>query len=135
MVSTVPATILIVDDSPENLAVLNELLQPSFRVLAATSGDKALRVAAGASRPDLVLLDVMMPGLDGYQVFERLRADPATRDIPVIFITALDGYEAELRGLELGAVDYITKPIVPAVVLARVGTQLELKRARDRLKD
>ncbi|MCM2327100.1 MAG: response regulator [Lysobacter sp.] len=130
-----PSTILIVDDSPENLAVLNELLQPSFRVLAATSGDKALRVAAGAARPDLILLDVMMPGLDGYQVFERLRADPATREIPVIFITALDGHEEELLGLELGAADYITKPIVPAVVLARVGTQLELKRARDWLKD
>ena len=128
-------TVLIVDDSPENLAVLNGLLQPAYRVLAATSGERALRVAGGDPRPDLVLLDVMMPGLDGYQIFERLRADPATRDIPVIFVTALDAREAELRGLELGAVDYITKPIVPPVVLARVNTQLELKRARDWLKD
>ena len=128
-------TVLIVDDSAENLAVLNGLLQPAFRVLAATSGQRALSVAAAAPPPDLILLDVMMPGLDGYQVFERLRADPATRDIPVIFITALDGKEAELRGLELGAVDYITKPIVPALVLARINTQLELKRARDWLKN
>ena len=128
-------TLLIVDDSPENLAVLTGLLQPAFRVFAATLGERALRIAAAAPPPDLILLDVMMPGLDGYQVFERLRADPATREIPVIFITALDGKEAELRGLELGAVDYITKPIVPALVLARINTQLELKRARDWLKD
>jgi putative two-component system response regulator len=128
-------TILIVDDSAENLAVLNGLLQPAFRVLAATSGERALRVAAAASPPDLVLLDVMMPGLDGYQVFSRLRGESATRDIPVIFITALDGREAELRGLELGAVDYITKPIVPPVLLARINNQLELKRARDCLRD
>jgi putative two-component system response regulator len=135
MVRETQPTVLIVDDSPENLAVLNGLLQPAYRVLAATSGDRALRVAQGAPRPDLILLDVMMPGLDGYQVFERLRDGEGTRDIPVIFITALDGSEAELRGLELGAVDYITKPIVPALVLARVQTQLELKRARDWLKD
>jgi putative two-component system response regulator len=128
-------TILIVDDSPENLAVLNGLLQPAFRVLAANSGERALRVAASSPPPDLVLLDVMMPGLDGYQVFERLRAQPATREIPVIFVTALDGRAAELRGLELGAVDYITKPIVPPVLLARINNQLELKRARDWLKD
>lgn len=128
-------TILIVDDSPENLAVLNGLLQPAFRVLAATTGERALRVAAAMPPPDLVLLDVMMPGLDGYQVFERLRAEPATREIPVIFITALNGRDAELRGLELGAVDYITKPIVPPLVLARINTQLELKHARDWLKD
>jgi putative two-component system response regulator len=134
MVRETQPTVLIVDDSPENLAVLNGLLQPAYRVLAATSGDRALRVAQGAPRPDLILLDVMMPGLDGYQVFERLRENGQTRDIPVIFITALDGSEAELRGLELGAVDYITKPIVPALVLARVQTQLELKRARDWLK-
>lgn len=128
-------TILIVDDSPENLAVLNGLLQPGFRVLAATSGERALRVAEGDPRPDLILLDVMMPGIDGYQVFEKLRAAPATSDIPVIFVTALEGKEAELRGLELGAVDYITKPIVPPVVLARIHNQLELKRVRDWLKD
>jgi len=129
------ATLLVVDDAPENLAVLSELLLPTYRVLVANSGERALKVAAGTPRPDIVLLDVMMPGLDGYQVFERLRADPATRDIPVIFLTALDGRDAELRGLEMGAVDYIAKPIVPPLVVARINTQLELKRARDWLAD
>ena len=128
-------TILIVDDSPENLTVLSDLLQPSYRVRVATSGQKALRVVGTAPRPDLILLDVMMPGLDGYQVFERLRADPATRDIPVIFVTAMGGTEAEMHGLESGAVDYITKPVVPPLVLARIHTQLELKQARDWLRN
>jgi putative two-component system response regulator len=128
-------TILIVDDSPENLTVLSELLQPIYLVRAATSGQKALRIAITAPRPDLILLDVMMPEMDGYQVFEQLRANPATRDIPVIFVTAMDHIEAELHGLNAGAVDYITKPIVPPIMLARVHTQLELKRARDWLRD
>lgn len=127
-------TILIVDDSPENLDVLSELLQPFFLVRAANSGHKALRIAATAPRPDLILLDVMMPGMDGHEVFGRLRTDPATRDIPVIFVTAMDGKDEELQGLESGAVDYITKPIVPPILLVRVRTQLELKEARDRLQ-
>ncbi|MGZ8238426.1 MAG: response regulator [Methylobacter sp.] len=130
-----PKTILIVDDSPENLTILSELLQPIYVVRAATSGQKALRIADTAPRPDLILLDVMMPEMDGYQVFERLRANLATRDIPVIFVTAMDNTEAELHGLDVGAVDYITKPIVPPIVLARVNTQLELKQARDWLRD
>jgi putative two-component system response regulator len=128
-------TILIVDDSPENLTVLSELLQPIYRVRVATSGQKALRIAVTAPCPDLILLDVMMPGMDGYQVFEQLRADPATRDIPVIFVTAMDSTEAELHGFGVGAVDYIAKPIVPPIVLARIRTQLELKQARDWLRD
>ena len=128
-------TILIVDDSPENLTVLSELLQPFYRVRAATCGQKALRIANTTPRPDLILLDVMMPDMDGYQVFEHLRADPATCDIPVIFVTAMDNTAAELRGLDVGAVDYITKPILPPIVLARVHTQLELKQARDWLRD
>lgn len=128
-------TILIVDDAPENLTVLSELLQPLYRVRAAISGEKALRIAGTPPRPDLILLDVMMPEMDGHEVFARLRADPHTRDIPVIFITAMDSTEAELNGLEMGAVDYISKPIVPPIVLARVRTQLELKQARDRLSD
>jgi len=127
-------TILIVDDAIENLTVLNTLLSPDYQVYAATSGEKALRIA-GNALPDLILLDVMMPGMDGYQVFEQLHADPATQGIPVIFITAMDSTEAQLRGLAVGAVDYITKPIVPPIVLARVRTQLELKSARDRLTD
>ena len=126
---------MIVDDSPENLTVLSELLQPIYLVRAATSGQKALRIVVTAPRPDLILLDVMMPEMDGYQVFDQLRADPATRDIPVIFVTAMNKSESELQGLSVGAADYITKPIVPAIVLARIRTQLELKQARDRLTD
>ncbi|MBK1693460.1 two-component system response regulator [Chromatium weissei] len=128
-------TILIVDDSPENLTVLSELLQLNYRVRAATSGEKALRIASTPPWPDLILLDVMMPGMDGYEVFTRLRHEPLTREIPVIFVTAMDSADAELRGLDVGAVDYITKPIVPPILLARVHTQLELKQARDWLKN
>jgi putative two-component system response regulator len=129
------ATILIVDDAVENLTVLDALLRPHYQVRAATSGERALRIAASDPRPDLVLLDVMMPGMDGYEVFEHLHGNPNTASIPVIFVTAMDSAEAELHGLDVGAVDYITKPILPPVVLARVRIQLELKRARDRLRD
>jgi putative two-component system response regulator len=126
-------TLLIVDDQPENLAVLSALLQPHYLVRAARSGQQALRAVATTPRPDLVLLDVMMPEMDGHEVLGKLREAPANRDIPVIFVTAMDAPENEQRGLELGAVDYITKPINPAIVLARVRTQLELKAARDAL--
>ena len=129
------ATVLIVDDAAENLSVLGGLLYPTYRVLVANSGAKALRIALGTPRPDLILLDVMMPDMGGYEVLERLRADPATLSIPVIFITAMDSPEEELRGLDAGAADYIIKPIRPNLVLARVRTQLEVKRARDWLKD
>jgi putative two-component system response regulator len=135
MLTNDTATLLVVDDSIENLHLLNGMLTPQYQVLAAKSGESALEIVSGPIRPDLVLLDVMMPILDGYQVFERLRADPTTCDIPVIFLTALDSPEAELRGLEAGAVDYITKPIMPPILMARVRTQLELKRARDLLAD
>ena len=129
-----PLTVLIVDDFPENLLVLSDLLQPFYEVRVATTGRKALRIAASPPCPDLILLDVMMPDLDGYQVFEQLRGNPATRDIPVIFVTAMDSDEAEMHGLQIGAVDYITKPIVPPIVLARIRTQLELKQAQDQLR-
>lgn len=129
------ATILIVDDTPENLAVLGDLLQPSYRVRAANSGPRAIQIAGSDPRPDLILLDLMMPGMDGFEVLERLRRDPVTASIPVIFVTALSATEDEQWGLGLGAVDYITKPFRPAIVLARVKTQLELKRARDWLKN
>lgn len=128
-------TILVVDDSPENLTVLSELLQPLYRVRAATSGPRALEIVRAAPGPDLILLDVMMPGMDGYGVFSRLRARPETADIPVIFVTAMDSVDAELHGLDVGAVDYITKPVTPAILLARVRNQLELKQARDLLKN
>ena len=127
--------ILIVDDVPENLSVLGELLQPTYRVRAANSGARALQIANSPPPPDLILLDVMMPGMDGYQVLRELRDNATTRDIPVIFVTAMDGTDDEEKGLDLGAVDYITKPIRPAIVLARVRAQLELKRARDILSD
>ena len=128
-------TILIVDDTPENLSVLGELLQPTYRVRAANSGRRALQIALGTPTPDLILLDVMMPEMDGYDVLAELQASSTTRGIPVIFVTAMDGTEDEERGLDHGAVDYITKPIRPSIVLARVRTQLELKQARDILSD
>ncbi|MDP1912201.1 two-component system response regulator [Brevundimonas sp.] len=127
-------TVLIVDDSPENLTVLGELLCEHYKVRAANSGDRALELVRQAPQPDLILLDVMMPQMNGYEVLERLRAAAETRDIPVIFVTAMNAPEDEQRGLTLGAVDYITKPLRPAIVLARVHTHLELKRARDLLQ-
>jgi len=129
------ATILIVDDDVGSLGVLGRLLQPRFDVAAAPSGERALQIAGGATKPGLILLDVMMPGMDGYAVLAALQGNPATRDIPVIFVTGLDSAEDEERGLELGAVDYIAKPYKPAIVLARIHTHLELKRARDWLAD
>jgi len=129
------ATILIVDDVPDNLAVLGELLRQSgYQVKVANSGRAALRFAAQLPRPDLILLDVMMPEMDGYQVLLALRDNPVTRDIPVMFLTALDASHDEQRGLDMGAADYISKPIRPSVVLARVRTQLEAKQARDLLR-
>lgn len=128
-------TLLVVDDNPENLAILGGVLQPHYDVLAAPSGERALRIAAREPKPGLILLDVMMPEMDGYAVLAQLRKDPATRDIPVIFLTALSDARDEEYGLQLGAADYITKPVQPTVVLARVRTQLEAKRARDWLKD
>lgn len=127
-------TILIVDDEAPNLAVLSQLLTPQYRVLACKSGQKALQTAASDPGPDLILLDVMMPGMDGYAVITRLREDPRTRDIPVIFVTALDDAMDEEHGLDMGAVDYIAKPVKPAILKARVSTHLEIKQARDRLK-
>ncbi len=127
-------TLLIVDDSPENLTVLGELLQDSYTVRAANSGARALELAALQPQPDLILLDIMMPDLDGFQVLARLRANALTQDLPVIFVTAMSADADEEHGLALGAADYITKPIRPAVVLARVRNQLELRQARQQLK-
>ena len=127
-------TILVVDDNPENLTVLCELLADQYRVRAANSGVRALQLARQQPLPDLVLLDVMMPGMNGYEVLEQLRQSPLTRDIPVIFTTALSSIEDEQHGLALGAVDYVTKPLRPAIVLARVRTHLELGHAREKLQ-
>jgi putative two-component system response regulator len=122
-------TLLIVDDTPENLLLLSELLQPYYRVRAASSGLRALQIAASEPRPDLILLDVMMPEMDGYEVIRQLKANADTASIPVIFVTALERSQDEEHGLALGAVDYITKPIRPAIMLARVKAHLELQAA------
>jgi putative two-component system response regulator len=128
-------TILVVDDTRENLSVIAGLLGPYYRVRAVNSGERALRAVETLPTPDLILLDVMMPEMDGYSVLGELRKNPLTREIPVIFVTAMDSDEEEERGLELGAVDYVTKPIRPAILLARVKTHLELKQSRDWLRD
>ena len=129
------ATVLIVDDVPDNLTILADILQPDYRILAATSGRRALELAASARRPDLILLDVTMPIMDGYKVITQLKSTIKTKDIPVIFVTAMDAVENEEHGFALGAVDYITKPVKPAIVLARVRTQLVVKRAHDWLSN
>ena len=119
-------TILIVDDTPANLSLLCDVLKFDYRTKAAVNGEKALKLAFSAPPPDLILLDIMMPGMDGYEVCRRLKANPATRNIPVIFVTAMSEVEDETRGLELGAVDYVTKPISAPIVKARVKTHLAL---------
>ena len=127
-------TILVVDDTRENLTVIAGLLGPYYRVRAVNSGERALKAVETQPYPDLILLDVMMPEMDGYAVLRALRKNPLTIETPVIFVTAMDADEDEERGLEMGAVDYITKPIRPAILLARVKSHLELKQARDLLR-
>jgi len=127
-------TILIVDDSQDNIALIHSLLRPSFRTRIATDGETALRLMSNGSLPDLVLLDVVMPGMDGYEVCRRLKRDHRTADIPIIFLTARSEVDDEKTGLELGAVDYITKPISPAIVAARVRTHLQLRAASNFLR-
>jgi putative two-component system response regulator len=128
-------TVLVVDDTPDNLALMSGLLKDEYRVKVANSGERALKIAISDSPPDLILLDIMMPEMDGYEVCTRLKAYPATRRIPVIFLTAMAEVADETKGLSLGAVDYITKPISPPIVLARVRTHLALKAAADFLHD
>ena len=128
--------LLIVDDVPANLSILGDLLHDAgYQVKAATSGRAALRYATQEPRPALIVLDVMMPEMDGYQVLAALRQNPLTRDIPVIFLTALDNARDEERGFQHGAADYITKPIKPDVVLARVRSQLLARLAGNWLRD
>jgi putative two-component system response regulator len=124
-------TILVVDDLPDNLLMISSLLNGEYKVKIANRGEKALSIAASNSPPDLILLDVMMPGMDGYEVCRRLKRDPRTMHIPVIFLTAKTDIEDEQRGLELGAVDYITKPIRPHLVMARIKNHLMLKVMND----
>jgi len=121
--------ILVVDDTPANLRIMADTLRDEFELAMATNGPDALDMA-NENPPDLVLLDIMMPDMDGYEVCRRLKADPATADIPVIFVTAMGEVEDETHGLELGAVDYLRKPCNPAIVQARVHTHLHLLQAR-----
>jgi putative two-component system response regulator len=129
------ATVLVVDDTPNDLSLIANLLRDDYRVLVANNGEGCLCIAAKAPPPDLILLDIMMPDPDGYDVCARLKTNPATRSIPVIFLTGKTGVEDEQRGFELGAVDYITKPVSPAIVKARVATHLLLKTSADFLRD
>lgn len=128
-------TVLIVDDTPDNLALMSAILAGEYRTKVATSGEKALALARSATPPDLILLDVIMPGLDGYEVCRALKEEPTTARIPVIFLTARSDAEAEAEGLSIGAVDYIAKPVSPPIVLARVRNHLQLKSLRDFLED
>ncbi len=127
--------ILLVDDSPENIRVLLEVLKDDYLVVAAKDGNKALEMAAQTPHPDLILLDVLMPEMDGYETCLQLKQGADTQDIPVIFVTALAEDVSEERGFNVGAVDYITKPISPAIVRARVRTHLALKEAQCQLEE
>ena len=127
-------TVLVVDDTPDNLALMSALLKDSYKVKVANSGERALKIAQSPNPLDLILLDIMMPDMDGYEVCRKLKADPYSRHIPVIFLTAKASVEDERMGLELGAVDYLTKPISPPIVLARIKTHLMLKASADFLR-
>jgi signal transduction histidine kinase len=129
------ATLLVVDDIPDNIALMSGLLKDDYHVKIATGGETALKIAASDPPPDLILLDIIMPGLDGYEVCRRLKLDPRTMNIPVIFLTAKAEVEAEEKGLKLGAVDYITRPVSPPILMARVKTHLALKAMADFLQN
>ncbi|SFB87849.1 response regulator [Massilia yuzhufengensis] len=128
-------TILIVDDTPDNIMLLSRLLKDRYHTKVATNGTTALQVAAATPDLDLILLDVMMPGMDGYETCRQLKANPATADIPVIFLTAKNQIEDEAMGLSVGAVDYLGKPISPPILFARVSTHLTLRSARKQLQE
>lgn len=128
-------TILVVDDVLDEIAVLEEILRDTYRVMTAMNGEAALSAAQGNPRPDLILLDIMMPDMDGYETCRRLTQNSATADIPIIFLTAKTGTVNEKLGLDLGAEDYISKPPSPPIVLARIKTHLRLKSTRDFLKN
>jgi putative two-component system response regulator len=126
--------LLFVDDTPTNIRILTEMLKLDYDVIFADNGGDALKLAAQTPQPDLILLDIMMPGMNGYEVCRKLKENEKTLAIPVMFITALTDEEDEEMGLGLGAVDYIRKPFSMAIVRARIKTQLELKRQRDHLQ-
>ncbi len=128
-------TVLVVDDSPVNLQMLGKLLQDEWNVKVASNGKTALQIASSEDPPDLILLDVMMPEIDGYTICRILKASPETKDIPVIFVTAMNQVEDEEKGLEMGAIDYIVKPYSATIVKAKVKNHMELKLYRDMLKN
>jgi signal transduction histidine kinase len=128
-------TLLIIDDIIDNLMLLGEAMSPEYKIKVATSGAQGLELAMQKPMPDLILLDIMMPGMDGYEVCRRLKADSQTKHIPVIFLSALDKESDELQGLDVGAVDFITKPFKLEIVRARISTQLELLRMREQLQE
>jgi adenylate cyclase len=135
MAVAVKPVVLVVDDVPANIQILLPLLKDEYRVLVATNGEKGLALATGKVRPDLILLDIMMPGIDGYEVCERLKANPEVREIPVVFITAMSEVEDETRGFDVGAVDYITKPFSPPIVQARVRTHVTNHRMKLQIQE
>ncbi|MDD5228862.1 MAG: two-component system response regulator [Methylococcales bacterium] len=128
-------TILVVDDTPVNLTLISEILKHEYKIKVANNGQTALKIAQSNTPPDLILLDIMMPDIDGYEVCKQLKHDTRTQNIPVIFLTAKNEASDEARGFGLGAVDYITKPICPSIILARIRTYLEMKRMHDFLRD
>ena len=132
---TVKSTVLVVDDTSDNLTSMAALLRGLCRVKVANNGERALQIARSADPPDLILLDILMPGMSGHEVCKALKADAKTRHIPVIFLTAMTAVEEERLGMEMGAVDFITKPANPPILLARVATQLHVKATADFLKD
>jgi two-component system sensor histidine kinase/response regulator len=134
MMAEKKTTILVVDDVPDNIAILDGILKEDYRVKAATSGEAALAIARADLPPDLILLDVMMPGMDGFEVCRRLKAEAASAKLPVIFVTARDEVADESMGFQVGAVDYITKPVNPHIVRARIKAHLELRLAREELE-
>lgn len=127
--------ILVVEDTPEHVHILIDTLRQDYALTVATTGERALQMATGENRPDLILLDVVMPGMNGYEVCRSLKGDERTRDVPVIFMSALSEEQDERKGLEIGGLDYISKPFSPALVRARIHNQLELKHHRDNLEE
>jgi class 3 adenylate cyclase len=125
--------VLVVDDTPDNLTLISGLLRDDYRVKTATNGERAVKVATTGNPPDIILLDIMMPVMDGYEACRQLKAITSTQDIPIIFLTAKAEIEDEMKGFKLGAADYITKPISPPILQTRIKTQLEIKKARDYL--
>ncbi len=128
-------TVLVIDDTPDDIAILSEALKVDYRVQAATDHQAAMKTVRSTPPPDLILLDIMMPGMDGYQLCRELKAERSSRDIPVIFVTAMSEMTDEMEGLSLGAVDYITKPLWPPLVKKRIRNQLDLIAAQRRIAD